>query len=365
MRAATRLIHAVYGEPTSGEPMLAGPAFVSTYPHAGDPTGATFTYGRTANPTWAAYEAALAELEGGSCLVFASGLAAMTAVLGTTLRSGDAVVLPADGYFGAREFATGYLARMGVEVRLAPTVDDPAGWPLDGARLVVVETPSNPLLDVCDIRTVVRAAHEAGALVAVDNTTPTALGQRPLDFGVDIALASDTKAMSGHSDLLLGHVATTNAELLEGLLWWRSHAGAIPGPMETWLAHRSLATLDVRLARQCGTALRVAEALAAQHGVLGCRYPGLPQDPAHTVAAGQMARFGPVVNFTLADEAAADHWIDNTRLAVSATSFGGVHSTAERRARWGGDDVPAGFIRLSVGLEDADDLVDDVLQAMP
>jgi cystathionine gamma-lyase len=363
MRDATRVVHAVYGEPAEGAPFIPGPAFASAYPHSGDPAGAPYTYGRDTNPTWAGYEAALSRLEGGPAVVFSSGMAAVSAVLWSMLSAGDTVALSADGYYGTRVVAREHLSRAGVQVQMFDRDADPSGL-FDGVRLVFVESPSNPGLDVYDLAALTRAAHSAGALVAVDNTTATVLGQQPLALGVDFSVASDTKALTGHSDLLLGHVAVHDAEHDKRLRDWRHEVGAIAGPMETWLAHRSLATLDVRLRRQCRTAQRVAEALSQHRAVLGCRYPGLPDDPAHGLASRQMSLYGPVVNFTLDGQEAAERWLERARLVAPATSFGGAHTTAERRARWGGDDVPAGFIRLSVGLEDPDDLIEDVLQAL-
>lgn len=368
MRDATRVVRAgCESEPGGlgqGEPFRPGPVFAATYQHTGDPQGEQYTYGRTANPTWTAYEAALAELEGGPSLVFASGMAATAAVLLSTLAPGDVVVLPSDGYYAARVLADGQLARMGVEVRTAPTAGDAQRALLDGARLLWLESPSNPELDVCDLAGLAAAAHEVGALVAVDNTTATVLGQRPLALGADFSVSSDTKAMTGHGDVLLGHVAVRDPALLAPLLAWRTLVGAIAGPMETWLAHRSLATLDVRLQRQCATALRVATALQAHPAVQRVRYPGLPGDPAHEQASRQMALFGPLVSFVLHDQAAAERWLARAKLVGSATSFGAVHTTAERRGRWGTDAVEPGFIRLSIGVEDPDDLVDDILQAL-
>lgn len=364
MRPATTLMQAVYGEPEPGAPLLGSPVFASVYQHAGDPNGAPYTYGRNANPTWSAYERALGELEGGPCLVFASGMAAVSAVLCSTLRPGDVIVLPADGYYGARTLSQSYLAELGVEVRLVPTATTDITQALDGATLLLLESPANPSLDVCDIRALTKVAHAAGARVAVDNSTATVLGQQPLSLGADYSLGSDTKALTGHSDLLLGHVAVRDDALLPALTSWRSQIGAIPGPMETWLAHRSLATLDVRLQRQCSTALAVAAALRDHPAVGWCRYPGLPGDPGHRLAAGQMSLFGPVVGFSLRDQATAERWLSRVRLVIPATSFGGVHTTAERRARWASDDVPPGFIRLSLGLEDPTDLLDDILAAL-
>lgn len=348
----------------NGSPLLAGPVFAGTYRHSGDPAGEPYTYGRYANPTWHAYESALAELEGGPALVFASGMAAVTAVLCATLGADDVVVMPADGYYTGRALAQDVVGRLGTDIRLAPTCGDgqlPIPRP---CRLLWIETPTNPGLDVCDIRRLVDAAHEAGTLVAVDNTTATPLGQRPLELGADFSVSSDTKAMTGHSDLLLGHVAVRNGMLLKPLADWRGMTGSIAGPMETWLAHRSLATVDVRLQRQCASALRIASALRDDPSVAACRYPGLPTDPSYPVASRQMALFGPVVSFTLADRAAAERFLDSLAIVTPATSFGGVHSTAERRARWGGDGVHPGFIRLSVGIEDPDDLLADILGAL-
>lgn len=364
MRTATQVVHAGLGRPEQGAPLLPGPVFAGTYRHAGDPAGAAYTYGRYANPTWSAYEAALGELEGGPSLVFASGMAAVAAVLCTTLRPHDVVVLPSDGYYTARVLAEGYLTQMGVRVRQASTAEGAQRHLLDGARLLWLESPTNPRLDVCDLRGLTDAAHDAGALVAVDNTTATVRGQQPLALGADFSVSSDTKAMTGHADLLLGHVAVADPDLLAPLAAWRTQVGAIAGPMETWLAHRSLATLDVRLQRQCSSALVVARALRAHPSVQTCRYPGLLDDPAHAQASRQMSLYGQVVSFTLPDRDTADRWLAALRLVVPATSFGGVHSTAERRARWGGDDVHPGFIRLSVGLEDPQDLLDDLTRTL-
>jgi cystathionine gamma-lyase len=198
----------------------------------------------------------------------------------------------------------------------------------------------------------------------VDNTLATPLGQRPLDLGADFSVASDTKALTGHGDLMLGHVAARDPELAAGIRFWRKTVGAIPGPMEAWLAHRSLATLQLRLQRQDANALAVAEALRDRPEVSALRYPGLPGDPSHEVAARQMRRFGCVVSFTLRDEASAERFLGSLRLVMQATSFGSVHSSAERRGRWGGDAVEPGFIRFSAGIEDTADLVGDVLQAL-
>ena len=364
MRDATRVLRAGFPQASQGAPFLPGPTFAAPFHAAGDPSTAPYTYGRFHNPTWTAFESALGDLEGGFALSFASGMAAAAAVFGCALRPGDILVLASDCYYTIRVIADSYLARMGIEVRMAPTVGDALSSHLKRARLLWIESPTNPGLDVCDIEVVSAAAHDAGALVAVDNTTPTILGQRPLDLGADFSIASDSKALTGHSDLILGHVAVRDRDLLDGLRTWRTQMGAVPGPMEVWLAHRSLSTLDLRLERQSANALAIAEYLNSRADVRGVRYPGLPSDPAFTVASRQMQRYGPVVNLTLADRECAERFLDACDLITESTSFGGVHTTAERRARWGGDAVPEGFIRLSAGCEDVRDLIDDVTQAL-
>lgn len=364
MRIRTRVVRAGLASPTQGEPFLAGVTFAGTYHAAGDPSASPYTYGRYHNPTWTRFECALGELEGGIALSFASGMAAVAAVLGSALRPGDVLVMPSDSYYTSRLLADGFFAQMGVKVRKARTAGGALAQQLDGARLLWLETPSNPGLDVCDIRALAEAAHKVDALVAVDNTTATMLGQHPLELGADFSVASDTKGLTGHADLILGHVAVRDTAWADKLRSWRTQVGAVPGPMEVWLAHRSLATLEMRLNRQCHNAQIIAEFLASRLDVTGIRYPGLPEDPAHEVAARQMQFYGPVVSFVLADRARAEGFLSACELIIEATSFGGLHTTAERRARWGGDMIPEGFIRLSVGCEDDQDLVYDLAQAL-
>ncbi|MFF4832354.1 cystathionine gamma-lyase [Streptomyces sp. NPDC001315] len=363
----TRAVRAGLPEPVKHEPTLPGPVFAAHFHLPGDPTG-PYTYGRDENPTWTLLERAIGELEapgedGVETLVFASGMAAISSVLFSQLRAGDAVVLPSDGY-QALPLVRSQLEAYGIEVRTAPTGGDAQLDVLDGARLLWIESPSNPGLDVCDIRRLVEAAHARGALVAVDNTLATPLGQRPLELGADFSVASGTKQLTGHGDILLGYVTGRDAEVMAAVRRWRKIVGAIPGPMEAWLAHRSIATLQLRADRQNASALTLAEALRKRPEVTGLRYPGLPDDPSHKIASQQMLRFGCVVSFTLPTRARADRFLDALRLVDDATSFGGVRSTAERRGRWGGDAVPEGFIRLSVGAEDPADLVADVLRAL-
>lgn len=363
----TRAVRAGLPEPVKYEPTLPGPVFAAHFHLPGEPTG-PYTYGRDENPTWTLLERAVGELEapgedGVETLVFASGMAAISSVLFSQLRSGDAVVLPGDGY-QALPLVRAQLEAYGIEVRTAPTGGDAQLDVLDGAKLLWIETPSNPGLDVCDIRRLASEAHARGALVAVDNTLATPLGQRPLELGADFSVASGTKQLTGHGDLLLGYVTGRDAEAMSAVRRWRKVVGAIPGPMEAWLAHRSLATLHLRVERQSANALAVAEALRDRSEELGVRYPGLPADPSYAVASRQMRRFGCVVSFTLPTRARAERFLDTLRLVDDATSFGGVRSTAERRGRWGGDAVPEGFIRMSVGAEDPEDLVADLQRAL-
>src|SRR5207247_3507852 len=173
-------------------------------------------------------------------VVFASGMASLAGIFGVALRSGDVLVLPSDSYYTTRLLAGGYFAEMGVQVKMAPTAGNAQRQHVTGAKLLWLESPSNPGLDVCDLTELVAVAHGAGALVAVDNTTPTCLGQKPLALGADFSVASDTKALTGHADLVLGHVAVRDRSLGDRLLTWRAQIGAVPGPMEVWLAHRSL-----------------------------------------------------------------------------------------------------------------------------
>ncbi|WP_432836062.1 cystathionine gamma-lyase [Dactylosporangium sp. CA-092794] len=359
----TRVVHAGVPAPVPGEPFLPGPVFGAPYhldPVAGPKPGVD-GYGRTDNRTYRALETAIGELEGGECVVFASGMAALTAVLLATLRGGDTVVLPGDGYYLTRAFAGEHLPGRGVEVRTMPTAGPyPA---LDGVRLLLLESPSNPGLDVCDIAGLAARVHAGGGLVAVDNTTPTPLGQRPLELGADFSVASGTKALTGHSDLLLGYVCAREPELAAMIRAWRARTGGIPGPFEAWLAHRSLGTLDLRLARQTANAAAVADLLADHPAVASVRWPGRPGDPAYAAAARQMRRIPGVVTFTLADKAAVDRFLTASELVFAATSFGGLHTSADRRAQWG-DDAPEGLVRLSCGVEDTADLVADVRRAL-
>jgi cystathionine gamma-lyase len=361
MRDGTRVVHAGLPEPKTGEPFLPGPVFAAPY-HLDPETGPGVNgYGRPDNPTRRALEAAIGELEGAPALAFATGQAAITGLLLSMLRTGDTVALPADGYFTVRAFAESVLRDLGVRSILVPTAGPYPSF--DGVRLVLLETPANPGLDVCDIRAVSAAARASGAVVAVDNTTATPLGQRPLELGADLVVASGTKALTGHSDVLLGYVATEDDVTLSRLTSWRTQTGGVPGAFDAWLAHRSLATLDLRLTRQSGNAAAIAGLLVERTDVSGVRWPGLPGDPSHLIASTQMRRIPGVVSFDLGSAERVTRFLIASSLIFAATSFGGVHTTADRRAQWG-DDTSPGFVRLSCGIEDPEDLVADLTAAL-
>ncbi|MCD6728064.1 MAG: cystathionine gamma-lyase [Solirubrobacteraceae bacterium] len=346
--ASTIAVHAGLPPARDGEPFLPGPVFGAPLHCAGDLDGRQPLYGRYDNATWRRWETAVAELEGGEVVSFASGMAAIAAVLLTELQAGDVLVAPTDGYYTVRTLTERLLGPRGVTTRLVPTDDVAIREALPGARLLWIESPSNPLLDVVDVEALTAVAHELGALVAVDNTLATPLRQRPLELGADLSVASATKQLTGHSDLLLGHVAVADPERARALREHRTTTGGIPGPFEVWLAHRSLATLGVRVERQEATARAVCELLRERGDVLDVRWPG----------------FGCVVSFDLGGAARAKAFLAACELVAEATSFGGVHSSAERRARWGGDAVAEGLVRLSVGIEDTSDLVADVASAL-
>jgi cystathionine gamma-lyase len=369
----TRLVHAGDEPVVPGTPLRPSPVFAAPY-HLGDQApgwqGAD-GYARPDNPTLRVFERAVGELDGGDCLSFATGMAAISSAVLALVRPGDRVVLPSDGYYATRVLARDELERFGVQVELVPTLeieDVAARGDLAGARLVLLETPSNPQLDICDIAAVARATQAAGAVLAVDNTTASPIGQRPLALGADITVGSDTKALTGHSDVLLGHVSTARTErgreLHTRIAAWRKTTGNTPGAFEAWLAHRSMGTLDLRLARQAANAAEVAELLAAHPAVSGVRWPWRPQDPSYPLAQRQMLRPNGVLSAELADEAAVAQLVRSSRLVAAATSFGGIHTTVDRRAQWGGDAVPAGFVRFSCGIEDTADLVADLTRAL-
>jgi cystathionine gamma-lyase len=358
----THVVRAGLPEAAQAEPFLPGPVFAAPFHLRGDPEQAEYTYARYGHPTWTRFETALGGLEDADAVLFASGMAAAAALLITHTKPGDAIAMDDSCYLGVRRLAREHLEPRGVEVRLARPSE--LGDAVRGAVLLWLETPSNPKLEVYDIAQLSAAAASEGALTLADNTTAGPLLQRPLDLGADITLTSATKQISGHADVMLGYLATRDPDRAERLRHWRRDAGALPGPFEAWLAHRSLATLALRLERGCDNALAIARLLAAHDDVESVAYPGLSADPGHDVARRQMRGYGQVVSFDLGSEERAERFLAAAELVTDATSFGSVYTTAERRARWGGDDVPPGFIRLSAGCEDTADLLADVEHAL-
>ncbi len=345
---AAALLHHRKPDLHAGEALAPPIAQAATF-HLPADGKAPFVYGRNGQPGWQALEAQLALIEDADCVIFPSGMAAISAALFATLKAGDRLVLPSDGYYVTRLLASGFLAPLGVEVvelpvRAFETAD------FTGAAVVYLETPSNPGLDVIDLAATAARARAAGALTIADNTTMTALLQRPLDLGCDLVVAADTKAPAGHSDLLMGHVASRDPALLARVRDWRRISGAIPGGLDVFLAHRGLETLELRLSRMCESAAMIAQNLGDYSIVTGLRYPGLPGDQAYATARRQMALPGFLIGFCLPDAAVAEAFLSACPLIEQTTSFGGTHSSAERRARWG-DAVAPGFIRLSVGIE--------------
>jgi cystathionine gamma-lyase len=359
---STRSLKAVSSRAIPGEPVAPPAVLASTYHLSADDSVDLDSYGRSSNPTWRHVESALAELEGAtSALVFSSGMAAISAALCALTKPGSVLVLPADGYYQVRRYAAEYLVPVGVNVIKAASsqIADVAA----GADVVLAETPTNPELDVVDLQQLATACHRRSAYLIVDNTTATPLGQQPLSLGADLVVASATKALSGHSDLLAGYVATNQPELIAAVERQRLLAGAILGAFEAWLLLRSLGSAGLRLERQCHNAQALASMLRGHPSVRAVRYPGLAEDPAHPVAAAQMRRFGALVAVEFADAAAVHALVQRSELLIAATSFGGIHTSLDRRARWG-DAVTDGFARISLGIEDTDDLLADLERAL-
>jgi cystathionine gamma-synthase len=318
----------------------------STYVAGGD-----VEYGRYGNPTWAAFETALGDLEGGRCLAFASGLAAVSTIL-DLVGQGAKVVAPRHAYLGSIGQIADLEARGRITAELVDVTDtDAVVKACADAALVWLESPTNPALEVAEIPPIVAAAHEAGAYVVVDNTFATPLLQQPLSLGADLVVHSATKFIAGHSDVLLGAVVTKDTQLHDVLKKRRDMIGATPGTFETWLALRGLRTLHVRLERAQANAQELVRRLGDHPAVSEVRYPG----------------FGAIVSVVLAEGAmAADLLTRKTTLWVHATSLGGVESTFERRRRWKTEPatIPDGLVRMSVGIEDVDDLWDDLAAAL-
>jgi cystathionine gamma-synthase len=362
MDPSTAAVVAGRGARAPGEPLSVPVALASTYRAGGDGPH----YGRDGNPTWTALEDAIGALEGGSALAFSSGMAAAAAVF-DGLPAGAVVIAPARGYHGVRRLLADAASRGHLRVRLADVSAGPETITMcRGADLLWIESPTNPLLDLADIALLADGARAAGARVAVDNTLATPLLQRPLDLGADVVVHSASKLLSGHSDLVMGAAVTRDPQMAASLAARRSVGGAVPGPLEAFLALRGLRTLPLRLERAQASAGELAGRLSAHPAVAAVRYPGLPGAPGHELAARQMQGFGTMLAFEVHDGAeAADAVCDAVRLIVPATSLGGVETMIERRARWPGEELtPPGLLRLSVGLEHVEDLWQDLEAAL-
>jgi cystathionine gamma-synthase len=345
----------------------------STYaqPKVGEPR--RFDYGRSGNPTREALQQAIASLEGAtSAFCFASGLAAETTLM-LTLSPGDHVVLGDDVYGGTFRLLSRVMGRWGVRFDAVDLTDLDAlrSAMRPETRLVWVETPTNPLLKIVDIAAAAEIAHGSGARCAVDNTFATPYLQRPLELGADVVVHSVTKYLGGHSDLVGGAVATSDDALAEELAFLQNAAGAVPGPMDCYLALRGIKTLAVRMRAHCHGAFAIATFLERHPSVGAVRYPGLESHPGHDVARRQMEDFGGMVSFQVATAEEAIRVAERTRLFFLAESLGGVESLIEvpgpmTHASVAGSplEVPGDLIRLSVGIEHPDDLIEDLAQAL-
>jgi cystathionine gamma-synthase len=344
---------------------LATPIVLSATFHSGPDTN---RYLRThGSDTIGSLETALGALDGGIATAFASGMAATAAVV-DMLPAGATVVVPAAAYWGSVAIWQDQ-ARLGrLDVRPVDITDTGAVIAaLSGARLLWLEVLTNPLLGIPELDLLIPAAHEAGALVAVDATFPTPRNIRPLELGADIVMHSATKFLSGHSDVLLGVLATRDADLDEQIRGRRLLTGAVPGALESYLALRGLRTFAVRMERAEANAADLARRLAAHPAVSRVRYPGLVDDPMHERAVRLFDGFGAMVCFEVADAGAADKVAASVGLITHATSLGGVESLIERRAQYAGDagfGTPPGLQRVSVGIEHVEDLWDDLVQAL-
>ncbi len=333
-----------------------------------------YEYSRSANPTRTALEVCLAEIEAGARgLAFASGLAAEDALLRTVCRPGDHVIIPDDAYGGTYRLFAKVAEPWGVSFDPAPLGDVAAvrAAVRPDTKVIWVETPTNPLLAISDIAALAGVAHEAGALLVVDNTFASPYLQRPLTLGADVVVHSTTKYVGGHSDVVGGALVVADAGLGERLAFHQNAMGAVPGPFDCWLTLRGIRTLGVRMDRHCANAERVAEMLTRHPAVRSVLYPGLPDHPGHEVAAKQMKAFGGMVSFRMQSEEAAVRVCERTKLFTLGESLGGVESLIEHPGRMthasaAGSplEVPADLVRLSVGIEDVEDLLRDLELAL-
>ena len=351
---------------------------VSTFAQdrVGGPRGG-YEYSRSANPTRTALAECLAALEeGAAALAFASGLAAEDCLLRTLCSPGDRVLIPDDAYGGTYRLFAQVLAGWGLDYEVVPISDLAAVRKQLAARptrCVWAETPTNPLLNIADIRGLAQAADEAGAMLVVDNTFASPYLQQPLTLGADAVVHSTTKYLGGHSDVIGGAVVLADAELAARVAFTQNATGGVAGPFDSWLTLRGIKTLAARMDRHCRNAMRIAQMLAEHPAVAEVLYPGLPSHPGHKIAQEQMRAFGGMVSFRLqAGEQAAVRTCGQTRLFTLAESLGGVESLIEHPARMTHASVagtalavPGDLIRLSVGIEDCDDLIHDLRQALP
>lgn len=348
---------------TAGAPLNVSPVLASTYVGAHDTTGPELGYGRDGNAAWTALESVLGALEGGRALTFGSGMAAASAVL-ELLRPDATVVLPVSCYLGIAALVRTRAEKFGWTLRVVDVADtDAVLAAADGADLVWLESPTNPLMEVADLPAI-GAALRGQVRTLVDNTFATALLQRPLEHGFDLVLESGTKFVGGHSDLLLGVVTVRPDadDLFDALVEVRHDTGGIPGSMEAWLALRGVRTMPLRVRAAQANAATLAQRLAGHPAVRRVRYPGLPTDPGHARAAATMDGFGSLLSIDLVDGHTAERFVDGCDLWTHATSLGSVESTLERRRRWSGElaVVPEGLVRLSVGVEHVEDLWNDL-----
>ncbi len=347
---------------------VAPPIHISTTFFSADaPQPGDYTYARGDTPANAQTEPVLAALDGASdCVVFNAGISAANAVFAEA-PAGSAVVLPYDAYYGIRARAERELPQRGVEVRLVDQADL-AGVEdsLKGAALLWVETPTNPLLAVANLKAIGALAARLGVPWYIDNTFASPVLQRPLAFGAAGSMQSLTKYAGGHSDVMAGAVATSDPELAGRLRVRRNDSGTQLDGFSAWLVRRGLQTMPLRVRHQSASALRLAERLAKHPAVERVYYPGLPDHPGHDVAGNQMhSGFGGMLSILVnGGEVAAQRVLQHCQLWVPATSLGGVESLIERRARWTGETAPPHLLRLSVGLEDIEDLWHDLHQAL-
>ena len=355
------------------------PPIYQTSTYKQDGVGGTrggYEYSRTANPTRTALEGCLTALENGArAFAFASGMAAEDCLVRTLCRPGDRVLIPGDAYGGTFRLFDKVLTTWGVQHAPVMQTDLEAvarAAEAQRPRLIWAETPTNPLLSIVDIRALAAIAHEHGALLVVDNTFASPYLQRPLDLGADFVVHSTTKYIGGHSDVVGGAVVIKDPAHAEGLAFNQNATGAVAGPFDAWLTLRGIRTLAVRMDRHCANAARIAHALAEHPAVASVLYPGLPGHPGHELAKAQMRDFGGMVSFRVAaGEDAAVELCAKTRLFTLGESLGGVESLIEHPARMthastAGSplEVPADLVRLSVGIEDPDDLIADLIQAV-